>query len=146
MKLQPLQMTSLQSCPLGHNVFKESCEPCQVIQKEWYQYLERAGFEDIEKDGGRKETQLMRRMSKNVQTTEMFEANISYYQWAREKAQVSNFKSTTDRLIWEYHAEGLSRSEIAPRVGLEGSWISRKLQYIEQYLKHSIGSMSMVSA
>ena len=59
----------------------------------------------------------------------------SYYLWAAQKLNESRFRSETDKLIWEMHAEGYSRRAIAPRIGLEHSWITRKIHKIEMYLK-----------
>lgn len=79
----------------------------------------------------------------DFQTQSTFEAKQSYYSWARSKANDGRFDSEKSSLIWELHSEGMARREIAPQVGYEHSWISRKIKKIEKYLKaQSLGSGS----
>lgn len=109
-----------------------------------------SGFEDIEQDprnldGGAHKAMYVQ---KNF-TDHTFDAKISYYSWAQEKAAKGNFKSKTDQFLWEYHAEGLSTRQISPRIGLEQSWTSRKIAKIRTYLQEmqeSMASMSMQMA
>ena len=117
------------------------------MRKGWYQHLERTGFQDIEKNDELRTGSWSHEIRQDLQTYHTFQARQSYYQWAQEKAQTARFSSTTDRLIWEYHSEGLSRRQIAPRVGLEGSWITRKIHKIKEYLTTvTIGSVTLVTA
>lgn len=104
-------------------------------------------FEDIERGDqltDEKGAPNLRR--KETQHPEVFHAKQSYYQWARSKLNDGRFESQKDQLIWEYHAEGLSRRQISPRIGLEGSWVTRKIKRIENYLtiqaKLLLGSVS----
>lgn len=133
-------------CAKGHTIFKTSCRACQSLKKDWDAYLKYSGFEDIEKG-------LMLVDHKNVldlatkkdwQTKVQFEAKYNYYEWCRQKLNDGNFRETfpyKDQKIWEYHSEGWSRREISVEVGYENSYISRKIDRIEDFLKtHSVSS------
>lgn len=126
-----------QTCKKGHLIFNNRCRACHSIKKEWYSYLEESGFTDIEISRKRCDrTDLLDLSDKTqFQTQTAFYAEKTYYQWASEKASTAKFNSITDRLIWECHSEGISRRDIAPRVGLEGSWVSRRIQKIRKQLE-----------
>lgn len=122
-----------------------NCAACAQLKREWYQRLEDLGFEDAEKALG--SAQANYNYPPEDAGSVFQNSRGSYYRWAREKLSSSEFKSHTDKIIWEYHSEGMSRREIAPRIGLEQSWITRKLHKIEKYLKeYTVGSMSYASA
>lgn len=122
-------------CDQGHSILKESCKACELLKKDWYSYLTRSGFEDIEKGLrlARPTEQLNLRMDFSNQTT--FEAKRNYYAWAQECLTLCSFDSMIDRMIWQYHSEGYSSREIGPIVGYERSWIPKKLKVIESKLK-----------
>ncbi len=133
-------------CAKGHTILKSSCPSCSLLKKEWYGYLKYTGFEDIEKG-------LMLVDHKNVldltlkkdwQTKLQFEAKANYYEWARRKLTDGNFVATfsyKDQVIWENHCEGASRRDIANVVEFENSYISRKIDKIESFLRtHSVSS------
>lgn len=131
-----MQMQNNQSCQKGHSILKESCPHCKALRKEWYKCLKNEGFEDLESEGGLiEEANLRRGRCSDFDTRDQFDNRFSYYQWARDRLDDGRFDSTKSQLIWEMHSEGMSRREIAPRVGYENSWISRKLRKIETYLK-----------
>lgn len=135
----------MNQCRKGHSILKATCPECRKLKSDWASRLESSGFKDIEngqffKDHGSIHDLNQR---KDFQTTANFEAKASYYQWARDKLNAGMFASHRDRLIWDCHSEGLSRRKMENIVGLEGSWITRKLHKIEDYLKtNSIASMS----
>ena len=129
------------TCKKGHLILKESCRECQALRKEWYSYLKAEGFEDAEdpKHNWRFSVPyiITDDSPNNVAQhpdRKLFERR-SYYLWASQKLNDGRFQCETDKLIWEMHSEGASRREIAPRVGYEQSWITRKIQKIEMYLK-----------
>lgn len=111
------------------------CPSCKALRQEWYQTLTEEGFFDIEKQDRLRTTNASHEIRKDLQTTMQFDARCSYYQWARNKLNEGRFDSTKDRLIWQYHSEGVSRREMSPKVGLEQSWVTRKIHKIESYLK-----------
>lgn len=130
---------------MGHLILKPTCKSCRELKAHWDKELEALGCPEIE--NGRHLTDhksacdLAQRT--NFQTHDTYQANVSYYQWARDKLNQGLFTSYRDRLIWENHTEGLSRRKISKVVGLEQSWVTRKLQKIENYLlTNSVASMS----
>jgi hypothetical protein len=135
----------MNQCQKGHTILKNTCKSCREIKARWDNQLESSGFVDIE-DGEfftdhRSAQDLAQR--RDFQTQDVFAATCSYYAWARSKLSEGYFTSYRDQRIWELHSEGLSRRKISPIVGLEGSWITRKIHKIEEYLQTgSVCSMS----
>lgn len=121
------------SCDKGHIVFKEACKACGALQKTWYSFLARSGFEDQERGVYLVQDNLNNLVDMQHSTT--FNAKRDYYQWAQECLTCSSFDSMIDRLIWQYHSEGYSQREISPIVELSQPWINRKIQRLEKWLK-----------
>jgi len=131
---------SLSTCPQGHLKLNHLCPDCKNIKKQWTLYLKFEGFDDIEtKTYDNHETKRLKVLN-SFKSAEAVEAKINYYSWAREKVHTGSFKDDRDRMIWEYHVEGLSRRQISPRVGLEQSWITRRIHKIESYLKTGLSN------
>lgn len=142
--LKPQQTQTNHLCQAGHRILKETCKDCRALRSEWYEYLEHSGFTDIEDSIGLKDRGSLQALESK---SAIFHSQQNYYQWARSKLNDGRFNSETDRLIWEYHTEGLSKRQIAPRIGLEQSWTGRKINLIKSYLKEaydSVGSITMV--
>lgn len=99
--------------------------------------LKAAQFEDIETSRGEiKDHKTLSDLHQRVQFRNgIKELTISYYDWAMEMLITGNFRSGKDRKIWKLHAAGKTGSEIAEKVGLERTWINRKIQRIAKYLK-----------
>jgi len=131
---------SLSTCPQGHLKLNHQCPDCKNIKKQWTLYLEYEGFEDVEKSKSDNRSSYYFKFRKDFQSNDLLEAKINYFSWAREKLHSGTFKDQRDRMIWEYHTEGLSRRQISPRVGLEQSWITRRIHKIESYLKTGLSS------
>lgn len=140
-----------QMCSKGHIILKENCQACRSLKKEWYDYLSRAGFFDIETSTriADHESSFDLFQKREFQSHDLFEAKLNYFQWARTMLFEGSFRSIRDQIVWEYHTEGLSRRQISARVGLEHSWCGRKVHRIRAYLKgdfrnqtESSGSMS----
>lgn len=142
-----------QMCKAGHTIFKEKCPKCRSLRSEYYALLKQTGFVDIER--GKDSVQVLDLGSPQLlkhrtafKTEGVFEARRSYYDWARSKLNdKGSFKSERDMLIWEAHAEGYSTRRIAPMVGLEQSWLVRKIQGIRCYLKEeptAVSSSNMI--
>ena len=113
------------------------------LQKLWYKKLKDEGFEDIEKkDGhiGRTKLNLTNRTFDQIEITQQ------YYSMARSFILDYSFESEVDKVIWEYHAEGISvrmTSDLLKSVGIikKKSTINnvvRKLEKLmkEKYLKY----------
>jgi hypothetical protein len=121
------------------------------LKSEWADYLKRAGFEDIEAGDSLIEPLGSSNFTKLTgnQSQEVFSAQLNYYQWARSKLNDGHFHSDRDKLIWEYHTEGMSLRKMEERVEFNYSWISRKIKKMKTYLSEqaeAIGSMSMQMA
>lgn len=122
-------------CTLGHSIFKEDCKACVGLKKEWYCFLKKTGFEDLEVGIRllRPAEQLNLRIDFQSQVT--YHAKRDYYQWAQECLTTCSFDSMVDRLIWQHHAEGYTTREISPIVGHSQPWITRKIHSIEDKIK-----------
>lgn len=127
-----------------HQIFEPMCSSCKSLQIIWYKKAEESGFEDVEKNNNNIRDLLK---LQDCQTPEMFQAKMSYYQWARSKAYdgMKNcwFRSEIDRKIWEGHAEGNSRRTIAEEIGLDDSWIAKKIKRIRRDFE--TGSISSIT-
>ncbi len=140
------QNQTAQKCLTGHTVYLENCKDCLSLKSEWYAYLCKTGFVDLEANERNLDSKATANLRHLTQFQEgIFEARRSYYQWAKEKLDYSEFRSEKDKLIWEYHSEGLSTREISPRIGLEQSWCVRKINKIKAYISDqakTLGSMT----
>lgn len=106
------------------------------MKREWYSYLNKTGFKDLEKS----EYQLKTYSSsldnnQEIQNKYVYEAKQNYFMWASTQVYQKDFKSNRDKIMWEFHSEGLTSKEIAPRFGLEDSWVRRNVSKIRKYLK-----------
>lgn len=133
---QTSQDNLIQLCQLSHSVYKQSCKSCRALRREWYQYLSDQGFEDLEKNDELRVTYHSIENIQAFQHQQVYQAQYSYYEWAQSKIN-SKFRSQADKLIWQLHSEAYSQREISPHVGLEQSWVNRKIQKIRQYLTSS---------
>ena len=141
-----MKTTASTSCARGHIILKQSCKCCKSFRSDWENQLMMSGFQDIESgngftDHGSAEEIVQRH--KDFHDSNAYEARMSYYQWAREKATVGAFREKVDQEIWEMHAEGISQRQIGPIIGLSQSWLSRKINRIERYLLMTMASISM---
>lgn len=133
-----------QMCKSAHSIYKEGCKDCRGLQKEWYQYLTNTGFKDVEKEKDWR-TQFGFEFTDETQSTtqDVFNAKVIYSSWAQEKLNLNKFPTEKDKLIWECHVEGQTTREIAPKIDLNQSWISRRISYMRKCFKqHDIGSGS----
>lgn len=99
----------------SHTVFSKACQSCRDLQSQWTDKLEKSGFEDIESD---EETlkiysTVMFSRARSKVNNGGFEAKAQYYQMATSFLEEYKFDSRLDKIIWEYHAEGLSVRDIA---------------------------------
>lgn len=128
------------TCAKGHLILKESCKACLALKKEWDTYLKNTGFNDIEskahiRDAGSIEDLKARRDFTSQHT---FEARLSYYQWARSMMIHGKFDTRKDKIIWENYAEGATGSEISKFIGLEKSYVTRKILKIKHSLVNQV--------
>ena len=111
----------------------------QIVCDEWYARLKKSGFEDIENE----KEEIVKNQKQNLEMLSsfkqgLFDINISYYSWAESFLFTSVLKSQRDRIIWIFHSQGLTGSEIGDRIGLHRTWINKEIEKIKKYLKASI--------
>lgn len=96
------------------------------LQAEWYEKLEKSGFEDIEDTTSPNE--FLKRWDSSYFKTqsraaefhskrEYFDLACSYRETKMQGFKYILFGKQLDRAVWELHAEGLSLREIAKEVG-----------------------------
>lgn len=88
-----------------------SKEDFQKLQKKWYKKLEDSGFEDIESDEFNLKTWSSTFHLKH--SLETWQAKAEYYQLATNFLEEYKFNSNLDKIIWEYHSNGLGARKIA---------------------------------
>jgi hypothetical protein len=83
----------------------------QKLQQKWYAKLEKSGFKDIEQDEDN-----LKRWSSDFTTKKFldtYEAKADYYYMATQFLNDYKFETQIERVIWEYHAEGISNRNVA---------------------------------
>lgn len=79
------------------------------LQSIWYAKLSRSGFTDIESDEFN-----VKRWSYNIkQDSITHKAKEEYYQLAERFLNEFKFKNRREKIIWEYHSNGISVRDIA---------------------------------
>ena len=105
------------------------------MRKEWYRYLNKTGFEDIERGLNIIAPTADLGLRIDFQNDITYQAKLDYYSWAQECLTTCSFDSMIDRLIWQHNAEGYTSREIAPVVGLSQQWVTRKIKRIASKIK-----------
>jgi hypothetical protein len=140
------QQQNSSQCPRGHIALNPRCQQCRSLKSRWDRELRDSGFIDIEQ-GSRlinPHTTTLPSQLIDFQSLDAFRARVSYYQWARSVLNTGRFDSKRDRLIWEEYSEGMSSTKISKKVGLERSYVTRKVHKIQHSLVNQIvGSVSM---
>lgn len=126
-------MKTKQLCRSGHTIFKEKCRACTELKKEWYSTLEATGFIDIENKLKNPSQYSISRIDTESKT--QFEAKQSYYLWAQAQAEEAKFRSKIDSKIWTEYSKGETFRSMEGSIGLDHTWIYRKVKKIESYLK-----------
>ncbi len=87
-----------------------SAQNYNKLKKEWYKKLKDSGFNDIEKSTGQ-----IGRTKPNVtnRNSDQISAIQEYYAMARSFLIDHNFVSEFEKIVWEYHSEGLSLRKIS---------------------------------
>lgn len=89
---------------------KKSVTEYEKLRAIWYKKLDKAGFKDIERDEDNLKSWTATKVNRSLHSWESKEA---YYQMATNFLSDYTFASNTEKLIWEYHAEGISTRDIA---------------------------------
>lgn len=92
------------------------------LQKLWYQKLKASGFEDIE------DTESPREYLKTWHSCyflhrhepETFQLQQEYYRRASHFLHDHSFQTPSERLIWQYHTDGMSQRDIAETLKSKG--------------------------
>lgn len=84
------------------------------IQKEWYAKLKDQGFTDIERDENTLHSySTVFTRQQNTVHNGGWEFKEAYYRMAAHFLNDHEFKTLRERVIWEYHAEGISCRNIS---------------------------------
>lgn len=78
----------------------------QALQDQWYKKLKESGFTDIEHKDGSINRAFSR--SDNWKDESLRQLTIDYYCMCTHFLNENKFKDEVERVIWEYHTEGLS--------------------------------------
>lgn len=87
--------------------------PSKALQKEWYKKLHDNGFRDIESDENHLKFYTSQFGAKFLKAEGVWEAKARYYQMAENFLGDYKFASEMERVIWEYHSNGISYRNIA---------------------------------
>jgi hypothetical protein len=87
----------------------------QQQTKIWYKKLKKSGFDDIEQDEFylKKWSNRFENLAASNDPEHWFKPKQDYYYYATQFANTYKFKSNKEKLIWEYHSNGISMREIA---------------------------------
>lgn len=99
-----------------HSIFNKNCESCNQLKGNWYAKLGQFNGEigDIEKDEDHLKiwsADKFRQRHAGLQNGG-WQAKAEYYQLARQFLSEYKFDKERNKVIWEYHAEGLTLPEI----------------------------------
>lgn len=86
-----------------------SKETFKQLQAKWYKKLKDSGFDDVEKN----EIYLKKYSYVADCTPDVWNAKVYYYQIAEHFLNTHTFKSPIERIIWEYHTNGISVRNIS---------------------------------
>ncbi len=83
------------------------------LQEKWYKKLEKSGFKDAEDSQENLHTWSYIFSRNCDKHKELMLAKQTYYRMATNFLNDYNFESNLDKVIWEYHANGISVRDIA---------------------------------
>lgn len=139
----------------GHVSFEEACADCKALERYWYDLLKNKGFRDIEEpkspnklklwDPKTKQWQVVRleRQLKSWHDSKFKQIDLikreaieAYFSLAREMVHTFQFESFIEKRIWELHADGKSRRQIAAAIQ------NRKVKYRQAWIGEIIKKIS----
>lgn len=89
-------------------------ESLASLKKKWYAKLEKSGFEDAERpEFDRYALKSSSDKFNTADTVRDYYAKTEYYSMARKFLHDYKFSSNLEKVIWEYHTEGISVRNIA---------------------------------
>lgn len=80
------------------------------LKKLWYKKLEKSGFKDIEQDEDNLKVWTIKLSTSQYKNGP---EKQTYYYMASQFLNTHEFKNHIDRIIWEYHCEGISYRNIS---------------------------------
>ncbi len=90
-------------------------KPSKKLQEIWRKRLAKSGFVDIERPND--ETGMLRTTTTSGSTIPLrrlnWELQAQYYQYATSFLNDYEFDSNLERIIWEYHSNGISTRNIS---------------------------------
>lgn len=92
---------------------KRKSQDYQTLKTVWYKKLEKSGFRDIEQDEYNFRHVAHSSYFSRPQSLQSWRAKEGYYTMARKFLHEYKFKSNLEKVIWEYHSEGIGHSAIA---------------------------------
>lgn len=107
--------------------------PLKKLQETWYKKLADSGFEDIEADEWNLKKSFKSTMLKTKHgliRSGRWQASHDYYYMAEHFLNSHVFKSKLDRIIWEYHSNGISVRDIGDLLKEVGINTSHQTVYI----------------
>ena len=140
----------------GHSSFNEACSDCKALEKYWYDLLkDKYKFRDIEErkspnklkvwDPKIRQWQIVRleRQLKCWHDSKFKAIDIiqrtaieEYFRLAREMIHTFKFETVLEKKIWELHADGKSRRQIADAIK------NRKTKYQQAWVGEIIKKIS----
>lgn len=97
---------------------KKKPETYEEIRAVWYAKLEKSGFVDIEQDEN--DLKVWSTLFTRKRTKELKESREAYYYMARSFLNDYKFANNVERIIWEYHTEGIGVRDIAKTLAKAG--------------------------
>lgn len=91
--------------------FKTKTTDYSRLREIWYKKLKKSGFKDIEQDEDNLKVWTIGFFKK--QPKEVWEAKRAYYHMADSFLHDYKFETELEKIIWEYHANGLGCRAIA---------------------------------
>lgn len=86
------------------------------LERGWYAKLYKEGFKDIESSKGHRPLNAWHNLRFNGADVTQRQNAEEYYHDAKELLNTYPFKSPIERLIWHYHALGLSKRKIEAKI------------------------------
>jgi hypothetical protein len=84
----------------------------EELRDVWYAKLKMDGFEDIEQDEDALKKYTSTLVAQNAVRLGGWRAKAAYYSMCDRFLNEYKFDSTLDQIVWEYHANGMSKYEI----------------------------------
>lgn len=92
---------------------RQTKDSYQTLKTVWYAKLKKSGFEDVEKDEYRLKQYAAKFNAQDPGIQYGWNFKQEYYSMAREFLNHYKFQTTIDKVIWEYHTEGISCRNIS---------------------------------